>query len=263
MSFRDGGSDRGRDGGGDTGRGEVHPDGRADFVGAEEPLRRVGAMASELYSAGISDTEADLPDPVIVPEDEDSGTDARGDSEDTDAGGDSETSDAAGNGADGDAIYDREAAARRDGQLLIESIDELSNDLSDLADRLKERPESQQGISPELAEETRRTQQIRQSVRLLKAIIRDLIAEGVDQSPDLAFRATAQMQATSDNVKRSRKRFGKGKWDAIWDAVRNAASWLWSLISHLVKVKEWTVTGQLGLGAIGLAQASISVTFGE
>jgi hypothetical protein len=261
MSFRDGGSDRGRDGGGDTGREEGNPDGLPDFVGAGEPLRRLGAMGSELYSAGISDTDADLPDPVIVPEDEDSGTDAGGDSPDTDAG--DAAGDSQGNGADGDAIYDREAAARRDGQLLIESIDELSNDLSDLADRLKERLESQQGISPELAEEIRRIQQIRQSVQLLMAIIRDLIAEGVDQSPDLAFRATAQMQATSDNVKRSRKRFGKGKWDAIWDAVRNAASWLWSLISHLVKVKEWTVTGQLGLGAIGLAQASISVTFGE
>jgi hypothetical protein len=38
---------------------------------------------------------------------------------------------------------------------------------------------------------------------------------------------------------------------------------LWSIIGHLVTVKEWTVTGQAGGGMLGFPQASVSVTFGK
>jgi hypothetical protein len=189
------------------------------------------------------------------------------DASDSDARGewrsDDGPSDSQGPGSDGDSSYDREAAAQRDGDLLIESIDELSNDLDELADRLEEKSESQVVQAPELDEETSKVRQIMERVQLLRVIVHGLLAEGVGQSPDLAFTATTQMQATSGEVKRSRKRFGKENWDNIWATVKRASGWLWSLVSHLVKVKEWTVTGQIGLGPIGLAQGSISVTFGE
>jgi hypothetical protein len=169
----------------------------------------------------------------------------------SDAGDEPQDSD-----ADGEAIYDRAAAARHDGVLLTESIDELADDLHDLASRLSQ-PEPQ---------ETRTVQQIIDSVQLLKVIVRNLLSEGTGQRPDLAFTATTQVQLTSDEIKRARKRFGIGHVEQIWDsilaAVKRVSRWLWSVISHLVTVKEWTVTGQVGLGPIGLAQGSISVTFG-
>ena len=97
----------------------------------------------------------------------------------------------------------------------------------------------------------------------LKDVARELVKRGLDQAPDLAFSATAQMTVLRTDVRRARKRFSANSaWKRIWDLLKGLPQRLLSLISHLVKVKEWSVTGQVGTGMLGLAQASISVTFG-
>ena len=51
----------------------------------------------------------------------------------------------------------------------------------------------------------------------------------------------------------------------MWAAVRGALPHLRVLISRLVHVKEWTVSGGVkgGIPAFGLSEAGVSVTFGR
>jgi hypothetical protein len=49
----------------------------------------------------------------------------------------------------------------------------------------------------------------------------------------------------------------------VWKEIKAISRRLWSMIAHLMKVTQWTVTGQAGTGVLGLASASVSVTFGS
>ena len=103
---------------------------------------------------------------------------------------------------------------------------------------------------------------IRQEVRELREAVSALAQGGTGQDPRLAAVAAAQQAALASDVRDSRKRFRTAAWSRIWQALKKVAPHLWALITRLTRVKEWSVTGQLGGGVLGLASAGITVTFG-
>jgi hypothetical protein len=164
--------------------------------------------------------------------------------------------------------YDRMVAAQDDLRVLVSALDEVAQQLVVLSYTLQEqldggRDRLDSGEKAALEEQVDLAVQIAPEVHQLKDTANELVARGPDQAPDLAFSATAQMSALRSDVRRARKRFSANRvWKSVWDMLKELPQRLLSLISHLVKVKEWSVTGQVGTGMLGLAQASISVTFG-
>ena len=160
--------------------------------------------------------------------------------------------------------YDRLTAAREDLRVLVSALDDVSHQLADLVETLGEQSSESVDGQPDLENQLVLAEQIAPQVGQLKGAAEELVAHGLDQTPDLAFSATAQMTALQNEVRYARKRYRANRaWAKIWGALKRIAPRLWSLISHLVKVKEWSVTGQVGTGVLGLAQASICVTFGQ
>jgi hypothetical protein len=160
--------------------------------------------------------------------------------------------------------YNRDDAAREDLRILVSGLDEVSRQLHELTVTLMGQQLSKQvDGQPDIVEETDLAGEIVSEVSRLSKTAHDLVAQGSNQEPDLAFSATAQMTVVRSDLRYARKRFSAtSAWTKIWETLTRVAPRLWSLISHLVKVKEWSVTGQVGTGVFGLAQASISVTFG-
>jgi DNA-binding transcriptional MerR regulator len=99
----------------------------------------------------------------------------------------------------------------------------------------------------------------------------ELLRAGSGQPPDRAFRLAAGQTALTGDVEDAQQdaedeqEAEDGK-ESIWDKIKRwlkrAGRKLWAMISRLVTVKEWSLTGTAGTSVLGLAQASISVTFG-
>jgi hypothetical protein len=94
----------------------------------------------------------------------------------------------------------------------------------------------------------------------------EVLQAGPGQPPDGAFRLAAGHAALVDDVKNAQAE-AEDKEEGIWEKIRKwlttAGEKLWAMISRLVKVKEWSLTGTVGTGVLGFTQASISVTFGR
>ena len=94
----------------------------------------------------------------------------------------------------------------------------------------------------------------------------ELLQAGSGQVPDRAFRLAAGHAVLADDIEDTgveAKDEVKGIWKKVKDWMHKAGLKLWALISRLVKVKEWSISGTVGTGVLGLAQANISVTFGS
>ena len=98
--------------------------------------------------------------------------------------------------------------------------------------------------------------------RQLIAEIEEIQRRGANQGPDLGCQAMAKAKALQEETKRARKRWPGRVWDKIWDELKTVLPRIWSMISCLLTVKEWTVNGQAGMPMFGLAQVGISITFG-
>jgi hypothetical protein len=93
----------------------------------------------------------------------------------------------------------------------------------------------------------------------------ELVQAGSGQAPDRAFRLAAGHSVLADDIGDAgveAKDEVKGIWKNVKDWMHKAGLKLWALISRLVKVKEWSISGTVGTDVLGFAQASISVTFG-
>ncbi len=51
-------------------------------------------------------------------------------------------------------------------------------------------------------------------------------------------------------------------WNILKQKIGSIASHLWSVVSQLVTVKEWKLTGTLGGGVLGLTGVAVEITFG-
>jgi uncharacterized phage infection (PIP) family protein YhgE len=159
--------------------------------------------------------------------------------------------------------YKQEDAAREDLRVLVAALDKVSGQLAELTDTLQQQLSQVAATPPDLEEQLDLAKQIAPEISQLKTAVTELPERGLSQEPDLAFSVTAQMTAVMSDLRYAKTQFSATRmWKKIWATLKRAAPRLWSLISHLVKVKEWSVTAAVGTGVLGLANASISVTFG-
>ena len=50
-------------------------------------------------------------------------------------------------------------------------------------------------------------------------------------------------------------------WNTLKQKIGSIASQVWSVVSHLMNVKEWKLTGTLGGSLLGLAGVAVEITF--
>jgi hypothetical protein len=155
--------------------------------------------------------------------------------------------------------YRAAEAAAAEAVRVIEALDGIRAEMQ----LISERQDALAGRLDALdARQLQEARHVTESVQRLQDIVDAVLAGGRGQDPGTAFSAQQQAAALTADVKSARKRWHSQRWDAAWEWVKKLSRRLWSMLSHLLTVKEWTVTGQVGTGPWGLASAGISVTFG-
>jgi hypothetical protein len=120
-------------------------------------------------------------------------------------------------------------------------------------------------LRDELTDQWERLDRLIARVDAQIAGVDEVLQAGPGQGPGQAFRLTAGQAALADDVEETEESAqGRGGtlWKTIGDWLKKAGIKIWAMISQLVKIKEWTLAGTVGTGLLGLAEASISVTFG-
>jgi hypothetical protein len=155
--------------------------------------------------------------------------------------------------------YDRAAAAEADYELVREAIAEVRAQMRAITQELDRIQDAQWA----------QARQVDTQLARLAEITGSVLAAGPGQDPGVGLAATQLASVTRQEVKSGRAQFGGrtmggggGPWDAAWAWMKRLSRRLWSMLSNLLHVTEWSVTGQVGTGPFGLASASISVTFG-
>ena len=160
-------------------------------------------------------------------------------------------------GAEG---YDRMAASTADYQALAAAVQDFTRIVEQLRRELREEAATRQTVHDQ---QLGVSAQVLSAVQQMQLEIAEMLRKGTNQDPGLGFSATAHAASARSGTKYARKRWQGPLWDAAWDTLRSRIfPLLWNIIARLVRVKEWTVGGQVGTGVLGIAQASISVTFG-
>jgi hypothetical protein len=174
-------------------------------------------------------------------------------------GGDKpEAADASGNPEATDAGRDSQESGRHNstadaqGDRVLKRLDVLEDELDDLRADLVRRARRQRD-QDDLIDELGTVFEIRQEVRELRERVVELAAGGVGQDPALPTAVAAQQAALVSDVRDARRCFGENvAWQRIWRVLKKVAPHLWALITRVARIKEWSVTGQLGTGVLGL-----------
>ena len=155
--------------------------------------------------------------------------------------------------------YDRLQAAGEDLRLLVSDLSQLSGELEELATV---------GRRVGLEHPPGFQRRIRDSAARLVATLEALVAAGTGQQPGLAFSAVAQLCALESDIAAvvppaDGSGYGGERLRVTLTAtLQRVRRRLWSLISHLVKIKELSFNGLASPGATGTTPESILVTFG-
>jgi hypothetical protein len=109
-------------------------------------------------------------------------------------------------------------------------------------------------------EQLRVTNQVLQEyLPALRYVAQEMVRKGVRQDPGAAAAAATTASVVQSEVSSAQRLFG-GAWNKISEALKKVLNCLWALISQLVRVKEWTLTGHVELPFLG--GAGIAITFG-
>jgi hypothetical protein len=106
------------------------------------------------------------------------------------------------------------------------------------------------------------TDQLLTATEQLRRLTDELLRNGTNQSPGLGYATSQEAMVLDSGTEDAGKRWPSAAWEKIKAAIKKALPWLWGMISKLVTIKEWTLTGTVG-GIPGLPEASVSVTFGR
>ena len=145
--------------------------------------------------------------------------------------------------------YDRVAAAQLDHDAIVA-------DLGRIRDELAQTTDSMAGTEQEHAQTV-----VLLSTRL-ERMVGALMEQGPDQDPGTGAAAMQTTEMLADEVQAAESANPRSMWVRVLDMIKSVSKHLWSMISHLLKIKEWTVSGDGGLSLLGLAKVGISVTFG-
>jgi hypothetical protein len=165
-------------------------------------------------------------------------------------------------GAEGDQRSRREAAEK--------AHDRLVSDLRDIQKQLDDLSQPWQEVAKAVNLPADRLRDVANEISLLKQTADKMLTAETDQSSALALEAVttasvtegdlAEMQGAAQSVTTTSGNIVSRTLALARNTLNQAVKWLLNLISHLVTPKEWTLTG--GIQMPGLAQATISVTFG-
>jgi hypothetical protein len=152
--------------------------------------------------------------------------------------------------------YDRLLSAREDLGLLLSGLSNLSGQLEEVATTARRAglAELGPGLHRGLQDATGR----------LAATLHSLAEAGTDQPPSLAFCAVAQLGALESDVAAAAaaaEDSSPALTAALTVTLQRVRSRLWSFISHLVRIKEWSLTAHVGPVPSCLAPEGIRVTF--
>ena len=161
-------------------------------------------------------------------------------------------------GEAGTESYDPVAAAREDRDAAIRGLREIIELLQKEQAAL---PKESAETGEILGQALQLLEQHQADYQQLIALLKEMFQRGPNQGPDLGCQAASKARALKEETKRAKKRWPGRVWDEIWDKLKTILPRIWSMISRLLAVKEWTVSGQAG-DLFGLAQVGISITFG-
>jgi hypothetical protein len=153
---------------------------------------------------------------------------------------------------------DRVAAAAASSEALGGAIREFTGAIEQLTAELRSDAAARQVVH----EEQLRAEQVLAEAQQTQLRVDEMLSKGAEQNPGSGFAATAHAASARSGTKYARKRWPGRWWDTAWEALQKVFPLLWSIIANLLKVQQWTVTGQVGIPVLGMAQAGISVTFG-
>ncbi len=162
----------------------------------------------------------------------------------------------AGSGSERVDGYDALIAARQDHAVILAAL----GTITDLLRGLREDMARQVAL-----QEQQRlvVEQLLAAVEQLRRLVDELLRNGTNQGPGLGYAASQQATVIDTEIADASKRWPSSPWDKIKDEVKKVLVRLWGMISKLLTVKEWTLTGKVGTGILGLAEASVSVAFGR
>lgn len=178
------------------------------------------------------------------------------------ASGERQDSGREGRGGGGEEVgagaYDALAAARQDHAVIVAGLNTITGLLQGLREDIARQvalQEQQQLV----------TEQLLAAVQQERHLIDELINNGTNQGPGVAYAAQQQATVIDTETTDASQRWPSSAWEKIKAEVKKVLARLWSVISKLVTVKEWTLTGKVGTPGLlfGLAEASVSVTFGR
>jgi hypothetical protein len=183
-----------------------------------------------------------------------------------------------------EAGYDRKSAALNDRAVLLRYLDEVGSQIGEIRDLMQEA--MRESIQPEDYSHGApgqpggvRIGELQDSHAQLVSTVRVMTEVAPDECRQVAMSAMAQMQALESDVDALESDLADpgsqvflpaaaqaNTMPRVFKTIKKALSgaWkrLWSLISHLLTIKEWSVSGQAGTGLLGFASATITVTFG-
>lgn len=166
-----------------------------------------------------------------------------------------------------DGGFDPEAAARGDHDAAVSdlrrAIVEITQEIMDLRAALTAARQERRDTDGALLRALQLALRHESDYRQLIALLDEMLEAGRGQGPTLGCEAVSTAQAVTGEAKRERKRSPGHAWDRIWHILKTVLRRIWSMISHLLAVKEWKVSGRAGNGLFGLAQVGIEITFGE
>jgi hypothetical protein len=145
--------------------------------------------------------------------------------------------------------YDRLAAAEQDHDVIVSLLTDM-------------RQELEQAIGGMAAAERAHAAMAMTLNGRLEAIVGALMRQGVDQDPGTGAAAMQTTEMLTDEIQAAEQVNPRSLWNRMLDTIKSLSKHLWSMISHLLKVKEWTLSGEAGVSLLGLAKVGITVTFG-
>ena len=108
-------------------------------------------------------------------------------------------------------------------------------------------------------------EQLLAAVQQERLLVDELLSNGTNQGPGLGYAASTQATVIDTETADAAQRWPSSAWEKIKAEVKRVLARLWSMISKLLTVKEWALSGKVGTPGplLGLAEASVSVTFGR
>jgi hypothetical protein len=89
-------------------------------------------------------------------------------------------------------------------------------------------------------------EQLMAAVRQLHRQLDELVSNGTNQDPGLSYATSQQAMVIEAETADHSRQWPGSAWEKIKRVLARALKRLWSMISKLVRVKEWTLSGKIG-----------------